>query len=72
MPMLLAIGLVGSRLGWAVRFKLDRLIPVYLIGLGVLLMVRGLPASGVWGTLLPRLDCCVREAGDAKQLPVRE
>jgi sulfite exporter TauE/SafE len=42
-PMMLAIGLAGKSLQFRLRFKLARFIPLYLIGLGVFLIVRGLP-----------------------------
>ena len=41
-PMMLAISLAGSKLQFALRFKLQRLIPVSLALVGVLLVLRGL------------------------------
>ena len=42
LPMMLAISLVGQKLQFALRFKLQRLIPVSLAIVGVLLLLRGL------------------------------
>jgi hypothetical protein len=41
-PMMLAIALLGTRLQFALRFKVQRLIPVSLAIVGLLLMLRGL------------------------------
>lgn len=41
-PMMLAISLVGTKLQFALRFKLQRLIPVSLAIVGALLLLRGL------------------------------
>jgi sulfite exporter TauE/SafE len=42
LPMMLAISLVGQKLQFALRFKLQRLIPVSLAIVGALLLLRGL------------------------------
>jgi len=41
-PMMLGIGLLGMKLQPALRFRLQRLIPVCLVMVGVLLILRGL------------------------------
>ncbi|MBI5775005.1 MAG: sulfite exporter TauE/SafE family protein [Verrucomicrobia bacterium] len=41
-PMMLAFGLVGPKLQFALRFKLQRLIPASLAVVGTLLILRGL------------------------------
>jgi hypothetical protein len=41
-PMMLAISLVGTKLQFALRFKLQRLIPVSLAIVGTLLLLRGM------------------------------
>lgn len=42
LPMLLAISLLGTKLQFALRFKVQRLIPVSLVIVGMLLMLRGM------------------------------
>ena len=42
LPMMLAIALAGQKLQFALRFKLQRLIPVSLAIVGALLVLRGL------------------------------
>jgi len=42
LPLLLAISLVGTKLQFALRFKLQRLIPVSLAIVGMLLLLRGM------------------------------
>jgi len=42
LPMMLSVGLLGKKLHFALRFKLQRLIPVCLVLMGLLLIVRGL------------------------------
>jgi sulfite exporter TauE/SafE len=42
LPMMLAISLVGQKLQFALRFKLQRLIPLSLAIVGTLLLLRGL------------------------------
>lgn len=42
LPMLLAISLLGTKLQFALRFKVQRLIPVSLILVGMLLLLRGM------------------------------
>lgn len=42
LPMMLAISLVGTKLQFALRFKLQRLIPISLALVGALLLLRGL------------------------------
>jgi sulfite exporter TauE/SafE len=41
-PMLLAISLLGTKLQFALRFKVQRLIPASLILVGMLLLLRGM------------------------------
>lgn len=41
-PMLLAISLLGTKLKFALRFKVQRLIPASLILVGMLLLLRGM------------------------------
>ena len=41
-PMLLAIALLGTKLQFALRFKVQRLIPASLILVGMLLLLRGM------------------------------
>ncbi len=42
LPMMLAISLLGQKLQFALRFKLQRLIPVSLAMVGLLLLLRGM------------------------------
>lgn len=42
LPMMLALSLVGTRLQFALRFKIQRLIPVSLAIVGMLLLLRGM------------------------------
>lgn len=42
LPMLLAISLLGTKLQFALRFKVQRLIPVSLAIVGMLLLLRGM------------------------------
>lgn len=42
LPMLLAISLLGTKLQFALRFKVQRLIPVSLLIVGLLLLLRGM------------------------------
>jgi sulfite exporter TauE/SafE len=42
LPMLLAISLLGTKLQFALRFKVQRLIPVSLALVGMLLLLRGM------------------------------
>ncbi len=63
LPMMLTIGLAGQRLQLALRFKLQRLLPVSLAIVGTLLLLRGL-ALGI-PYLSPKLpaqpgaaECC--------------
>ncbi len=42
LPLLLAISLLGTKLQFALRFKLQRLIPVSLALVGMLLLLRGM------------------------------
>ena len=42
LPMMLAISLVGTKLQFALRFKVQRLIPVSLAVVGLLLLLRGM------------------------------
>jgi uncharacterized protein len=60
-PMMLAIGLAGKRLQFSLRFKLQKLIPVTLVIVSLLLIFRGL-ALGI-PFLSPDLahgNCCHR------------
>ncbi len=63
LPLMLAISLAGTKLQFALRFKLQRLIPVSLAIVGALLVLRGLALDIPY--LSPRLptqpgatDCC--------------
>lgn len=63
LPMMLALSVIGQKLHLALRFKMQRLIPVSLAVVGVLLVMRGL-ALGI-PYLSPRLpsqpdaaQCC--------------
>jgi len=42
LPMLLAISLLGTKLSFALRFRVQRLIPVSLMIVGMLLLLRGM------------------------------
>jgi sulfite exporter TauE/SafE len=42
LPLMLAISLVGTKLQFALRFKVQRLIPVSLVIVGLLLLLRGM------------------------------
>jgi sulfite exporter TauE/SafE len=42
LPMLLAISLLGTKLQFALRFKVQRLIPASLLIVGLLLLLRGM------------------------------
>lgn len=42
LPMLLAISLLGTKLQFALRFKVQRLIPASLLVVGLLLLLRGM------------------------------
>ena len=58
LPMMLAVGLAGKQLQLALRFRFEKLIPVCLVTVAVLLIVRGM-ALGI-PYLSPALDgsCC--------------
>ena len=64
LPLMLVISLVGTKLQFALRFKLQRLIPVSLVIVGLLLVLRGM-ALGIpyVSPVLPAqpttaVDCC--------------
>lgn len=61
LPMMLAISLVGTKLQFALRFKLQRLIPISLAIVGALLLLRGLALDIPY--LSPRLPAQPRVAG---------
>ena len=42
LPMLLVISLLGTKLSFALRFRMQRLIPVSLVIVGLLLLLRGM------------------------------
>lgn len=59
-PMMLAVGLMGKRLQFTLRFRFEKLIPICLVGMALLLIVRGL-ALGI-PYLSPDVNgsCCAR------------
>ena len=61
LPLMLAISLVGTKLHFALRFKVQRLIPVSLAIVGLLLLLRGM-ALGI-PYVSPKLSADSSEAG---------
>ncbi len=61
LPMMLLISIVGTKLRFALRFKLQRLIPVSLAIVGALLILRGL-ALGI-PYLSPDIDMAAGDGG---------
>jgi sulfite exporter TauE/SafE len=61
LPMMLAISLLGTKLQFVLRFKVQRLIPVSLAIIGLLLLLRGM-ALGI-PYLSPRLPSQPADAG---------
>ncbi|MBA4148458.1 MAG: sulfite exporter TauE/SafE family protein [Verrucomicrobia bacterium] len=59
-PMMLAVGLAGKKLQFTLRFRFEKLIPICLVFVALLLIVRGL-ALGI-PYLSPDVDgsCCPR------------
>ncbi len=61
LPMMLAISIAGTKLQFALRFKVQRLIPVSLAVVGALLILRGL-ALGI-PYLSPDIDMAAGDGG---------
>ena len=60
LPMMLALSLAGHRLQFALRFKLQRLIPISLLLVGCLLLLRGMDLG------IPYLSPKISPAGALK------